>query len=80
MPLKQTPMLYKDQAAYQANNRLFPVLLALKRVLKGQSIWDVFVSGFAMLSDAFKEADLSKMGFPVNWKDVLEVSSSTTQK
>lgn len=73
MALKQTPQLYKDQAMYQAHNRLFPVLLALKRILDKQSIWDVFISGFSIIAEQYKDADLTCMGFPDNWREVLGV-------
>lgn len=69
--LKQTPMLYSDQAQYANPNKLFPVLLVLKKILDGQAIWETLAIGMSAAVDQYSDADLSCMGFPAEWKTLL---------
>lgn len=74
MPLKQTPRLYSDQAKYilPNSNKLFPVLLALKRMMNANKQWQSFENTLEQLMDEYSDVVyLSFMDFPKNWKDIL---------
>lgn len=70
MPFKQTPTLYKEHRPYQSN-RLFSILLVLKRMTQGDVAWRNFKASLIGLIESYPEANLFTMGFPENWKDVL---------
>lgn len=70
MPFKQTPTLYKEYRPYQSN-RLFAVLLVLKRMTQEDAIWRTFKASLIGLIENYPEANLTTMGFPENWKEIL---------
>lgn len=74
MPLKQTPRLYSDQAKYilPKSNKLFPALVALKRMMNSNKQWQSFENMLEQLMDEYSDVVyLSFMDFPKNWKIIL---------
>jgi len=71
--LSKTPMLYKEYSnAGIGNNRIFGILLCIKQLLKGDVHWLVFVDKIALLFDKYEDVDIRTMGFPRDWKELLE--------
>lgn len=71
--LSKTPMLYKEYSeAGIGNNRIFGVLLCLKQLLDNDSHWNIFVDKIEMLFEKYEFVDIKTMGFPENWKKLLE--------
>lgn len=74
MPLKSNPLLYTENKKYIGKqNKVFPVLLIIKRLLNSNEQWDSLLRD---LKITFKKYDgyfnFSFMGFPKNWKEILE--------
>lgn len=76
MPLKQHPRLHSEYSKYQSTSsvtKLFPSLIALKRMFFSNSQWADFESQLEKLIDDNKAVvKLDFMGFPSNWKEILE--------
>lgn len=70
MPFKQTAKLYKEHEQYQCN-RLFPLLLVIKRMNRNTEHWNVLLSQLLELIKDYPVVNLRFMGFPDNWEDVL---------
>ncbi|ORU00115.1 hypothetical protein D081_1209 [Anaerovibrio sp. JC8] len=71
--LSKTPILYKEYSqAGIRNNRIFGVLLCMKQILKNDLHWNLYVNKIAELIDKNEHADVKTMGFPDNWKELLE--------
>ena len=70
MPLKQTAKLYREHQRYQCN-RLFPILLVIKRMTSKTKHWNAFLSRLLELIKQYPVANLSFMGFPANWEQLL---------
>lgn len=71
--LSKTPMLYKEYTqAGIGNNRIYGVLLCLKHLLKHDSHWNQFVDDIELLFDKYESVQISTMGFPKNWKELLQ--------
>lgn len=70
MPLKQTARLYKEHQRYQCN-RLFPILLVIKRLTSKTKHWNTFLSRLLELIEQYPVANLNFMGFPANWEQLL---------
>lgn len=70
MPLKQTPQLYKEQKGYQSN-RLFSVLLVIYRMMGDTVEWRNFRSALSGLLEEYNEVNLSFIGFPANWEEII---------
>lgn len=74
LPLKQAPYLYKENKKYRNPNinKIFPVLLVIKRMFQGNEQWD---SLYRDLDSTIKKyssvINFSFMGFPTDWRDVL---------
>lgn len=75
MPLKQTPNLYSEHKAYQSN-RLFSVLLVIKRMTGARGMWVGFLTKLKILLEEYTEVKLGFIGFPENWEDVLNAPES----
>ncbi len=73
MPLKQSPKLYSEHTKYGKTNKLFPAILILKRMLDGQPIWDSFAKSLNKMIHSNRRVELSCLGFPAEWKDVLDI-------
>lgn len=71
MPLSRTPALFSEYAAYQSN-RIFPVLLILKRLMQGKPSWITFLETIKALMDEYTEVRLDRIGFPEEWQTLLE--------
>lgn len=76
MPLKQAPYLYPENIPYRKGkqNKLFPVLITLKRMTASDNdpLWNDFVGQLSSLMKKYRDVvNLSFIGFPKNWKDVL---------
>lgn len=80
MPLKQAPALYKEHRQYRQGsiNKLFPVLLVLKRCLNedwrktDDERWKRAKKEIVELFSEYEDVvNLSYIGFPPNWQDVL---------
>ena len=72
--LSKTPMLYKEYSEIGiGNNRIFGVLLCLKQLLKNDIHWNIFVDKIELLFEKYESVDIKTMGFPENWKELLEV-------
>ncbi len=68
----KTPMLYKEyMQAGIGNNRMFGVLLCMKHLLKKDKHWSVFIDAIETLIDEYESVDISTMGFPESWKELL---------
>lgn len=71
--LSKTPALYKEYGAMGiGNNRIFGVLICLKHLLQNDKRWNMFVDKIEMLFDKYEHVDIKTMGFPVDWKEILE--------
>lgn len=71
--LSKTPILYKEYTqAGIGNNRIFGVLLCMKHILKYDTHWNLYVDQIEMLIDKYEKVDVKTMGFPENWKKLLE--------
>lgn len=75
MPLKQSPFLYSEYKKYRSEkyNKLFPVLITIKRMLFADSEnWNSFICGLSSLMEEYTDVvQLSFIGFPINWKEIL---------
>lgn len=73
--LSKTPILYKEYSQSGiGNNRIFGVLLCLKNLLKNDVHWDLFVDKIELLFDKYESVNICTMGFPENWKELLQHS------
>ncbi len=71
--LSKTPILYKEYTQVGiGNNRIYGVLLCLKCLLKDDDHWNLFVDKIELLFDKYPCVQISTMGFPENWKVLLE--------
>lgn len=71
--LSKTPILYKEYTqAGIGNNRIYGVLLCLKYLLKNDTHWNLFVDNIELLFDKYGCVQISTMGFPENWKELLQ--------
>lgn len=78
--MSKTPILYKEYTqAGIVNNRVFGVLLCLKHLLKNDGHWNLFVDKIEMLFDKYESVNIKTMGFPENWKELLENISKENQ-
>ena len=74
MPLKQIPYLYSEYKKYRSNkrNKVFPALISIKRMLNSDERWGSFEIQLEALIDEYSDVvQLSFMGFPKEWKEVL---------
>ena len=71
----KTPKLYKEYTSKGIhNNRLFAVLLCMKHILirDDRVFWEEFVDAIGNLIREYPIVKLSAMGFPMDWKAILE--------
>ena len=75
--LSKTPILYKEYTQIGiGNNRICGVLLCMKHLLKNDSHWNLFVDNIELLFDKYGSVKINTMGFPENWKELLEIKQS----
>ncbi len=71
--MSKSPMLYNEYTqAGIGNNRVYGVMLCMKHLLKNDSHWNLFVDKIEMLFDKYQSVQIKTMGFPDNWKELLE--------
>ena len=71
--LSKTPILYKEYTQVGiGNNRIYGVLLCLKHLLKNDVHWNSFVDKIGLLFDKYQYVKISTMGFPENWRELLQ--------
>lgn len=69
----KTPILYKEYTqAGIGNNRMFGVLLCMKQILKNDKHWNLYEDQIELLIDKYEKVDVKTMGFPDDWKKLLE--------
>lgn len=77
--LTKTPKLFpqynrlnedRDNNQKIRNNRVFGVLLCLKKITASSS-WNSFVAGLLLLENKYTNVSLSTMGFPRDWQEFL---------
>lgn len=74
--LSKTPILYKEYSQVGiGNNRIFGVLLCLKHLLKNDVHWGSFVDKIELLFEKYESVNISTMGFPETWKELLKSNS-----
>ena len=74
--LAKTPKLYKEYSeAGIGNNRIFGVLICIKQILKNDTHWNDFVENIELLFKRYKKVEFKTMGFPENWRELLEVKN-----
>ena len=73
LPLRQTPKLYSETSKYIKNrNKVFPILLILKRMLNANAQWDSLLKDIKVTIRKYKDVvNLSFLGFPKNWLQIL---------
>ena len=68
--IEDQPQLPAHQKIYESD-RLFPTLLALRAVARGERVWEDMVTTISSLLKEFPEADLALCGFPKDWETLL---------
>lgn len=79
MPLSRTPLMYREYSTYQSN-KIFPVILVLKRLTQGSTAWNNFLITLCGLIDKYPEIRLEFMDFPKNWLDLLNGNNVSDAK
>lgn len=71
--LKQTPPLYKEYLRYRGRqNKIFPVLLVIKRMLRSNAQWRSLYKNIKYTLEKYQAVvDLDCIGFPQDWQNVL---------
>lgn len=78
MPLKQTPFLYKENLKYRSKqNKVFPIFLVIKRMLHSNEQWESFLRDIVKTISKYQDiVILSFIGFPPDWKNILQAPTS----
>lgn len=72
--ITKRPVLYDEyNKAKIKNDSVFGILLCLRYLLKTDYQWNMFVDKLEMLIEKYDNVKIDKMGFPSNWKELLEV-------
>lgn len=67
------PRLYMDDIAIGlSNDRKMGTLLCFKRLLPDDDHWSEFLAELNRLLSKYPHVRIDKMGFPSNWKEILE--------
>lgn len=70
MPLDSLPKLPHKYCQY-AQSRLFTDCLAIRYIVRGEPVWNTFVSSLQATIDEHAEVNLQYIGFPANWEQLL---------
>ena len=71
--LSKAPMLYKEYTQIKIRNyTIYAVLLCMKHLLKNDMHWNLFVDNIELLFDKYDNVQIKTMGFPINWKELVE--------
>jgi abortive infection bacteriophage resistance protein len=73
MPLSTPLALFPADFPYcpGPQNRIFPVIMCLKRITSDKDLWEWFFYELCYLIGVHPEVDLSRIGFPANWEKAL---------
>lgn len=73
MPLKENPRLCKENLRYRKEqNKIFPVLLIIKRMLKANEQWSSLLKDLKNTFVKYKGSfEFAFMGFPQDWEEIL---------
>lgn len=63
------PKIYEDCEI--DNERIFAFILVIKHSIQNKSEWNSFLINLKALIDQYEIIDLSLIGFPINWYDIL---------
>lgn len=70
--LAKKPILYKQYVESGIdNNRIFAVLLCISHIVDHDGHWDKLLDDIEDLIAKYSNIDISSMGFPKNWKELL---------
>lgn len=70
--LAKKPILYKQYVESGIdNNRIFAVLLCISHIVDHDAHWDKLLDDIEDLIAKYSNIDISSMGFPKNWKELL---------
>ncbi|MDO4563951.1 MAG: Abi family protein [Clostridia bacterium] len=73
MPLDSLPKLPRKNSEF-FNRRFFTDCLAMRYITKTNSVWRTFVSNLRGIIDECEAINLSFIGFPDNWEELLSES------
>ncbi len=74
--LRSLPKLPKRFARYNGSHRLFPILISLCYILRGRNDVTDFIRKLDELISRYDMIELSSIGFPENWCEVLNAASA----
>lgn len=69
--LPKTPILYKEYSEVK-NNRIYATILCIKRLVPNDRHWYAFLNNIEILLSNSKNVDKNLIGFPEDWKALLE--------
>ena len=70
--LTKTPKLFKKYREQNISSiRIFGILCCMKHLLPGDEHWKEYVDTLASLFEKYPHVDISTMGFPENWHEIL---------
>lgn len=69
--LPKTPILYKEYSEVK-NNRIYATILCIKRLVPNDNHWYEFLNNIEILLNKNQNVDKNLIGFPENWKALLE--------
>lgn len=71
--IPKTPQIFKQLSINGIeNNRIFCVLWCISKLVEHDIHWNSFVNEIELLFEKYAIVDISKMGFPANWKEYFE--------
>ncbi len=59
---------------------MFGVLLCMKQILKNDLHWNLYVKRIDELIEKYEKVNVKTMGFPDNWKELLEMTSESVKE
>ncbi|MCB2289446.1 Abi family protein [Clostridium sp. CS001] len=66
------PVIPKKYEEYQIDNeRIFAFILVIKHSIQNKNEWDSFLINLKALIDQYEIINLSLIGFPINWYEIL---------
>lgn len=70
--LTKTPRLFKKYRKQNIGNiRVFGILCCMKHLLPSDEHWKEYVNNLSLLFDKYPHVNISTMGFPENWREIL---------
>ena len=70
--LTKTPRLFKKYRKQNIGSiRVFGILCCMKELLPGDEHWKEYVNALSLLFKKYPHVDISTMGFPENWYEIL---------